>query len=301
MYAGSSRRPRRRATHPGRPSAGRHHVADQLVAGARIRAHHRRPPAHVREPRAAPPRSRRARSGGHAASPGSRCGPGTPARPSGIQRTRSPVRYIRSPSHRTGRRRTAPRSGPARDGSRGPAARPRGTAHPRTPAGTGRSRRPARRPACSTPAHRSGTAPRVGVGDLVAGDVDRGLGGTVQVVQRRTGRLSVAPPASRPATPRRWRTPAAARPRRRQVGSLTNTSSIDGTKCTRRDTAHAAITSARYAGSRCPSGAAITRRAPTSNGQNNSHTDTSNVARRLLQHRSSDRQPVLVAASTPAG
>ena len=39
----------------------------------------------------------------------------------------------------------------------------------------------------------------------------------------------------------------------------------------------ASITPAKYPGSRCPSGRATTNVAPACNGQNNSHTDTSNV------------------------
>ncbi|BDU08685.1 hypothetical protein FMUBM48_49480 [Nocardia cyriacigeorgica] len=60
------------------------------------------------------------------------------------------------------------------------------------------------------------------------------------------------------------------------LGSATNTASIDGTKCVT-VTPDSPITRARYAGSRCPSGRAITSRAPTCNGQKNSHTDTSKV------------------------
>ncbi|NCL73150.1 hypothetical protein AIIKEEIJ_00585 [Rhodococcus sp. YH1] len=58
--------------------------------------------------------------------------------------------------------------------------------------------------------------------------------------------------------------------------SATNTASIDGTKCAT-VTDRARMTAARYPGSRWPSGAATTSRAPTCNGQKNSHTDTSNV------------------------
>src|SRR6266508_3377541 len=58
-------------------------------------------------------------------------------------------------------------------------------------------------------------------------------------------------------------------------GSSKNTSNIDGTKCTV-VTPSAAIKSTKYPESRCPPGAATTNPAPTDNGQNNSHTDTSN-------------------------
>ncbi len=60
------------------------------------------------------------------------------------------------------------------------------------------------------------------------------------------------------------------------AGSATNTDNIDGTKCAT-VTPRSAITRTKYAGSRCPSGNATTNRAPTCNGQKNSHTDTSNV------------------------
>ncbi|MQY32007.1 hypothetical protein NRB56_76210 [Nocardia sp. RB56] len=59
--------------------------------------------------------------------------------------------------------------------------------------------------------------------------------------------------------------------------AATNTDSIDGTKCAV-VICSAAMISSRYAGSRCPSGLATTRRAPTCNGQKNSHTETSKVA-----------------------
>ena len=55
-----------------------------------------------------------------------------------------------------------------------------------------------------------------------------------------------------------------------------NAASIDGTKCTV-VTPRAAISPARYPGSRCPPGRASTSRAPASSGQNNSHTDTSKL------------------------
>ncbi|GGN66695.1 hypothetical protein GCM10011610_01920 [Nocardia rhizosphaerihabitans] len=60
-------------------------------------------------------------------------------------------------------------------------------------------------------------------------------------------------------------------------GSVTNSDSIDGTKCAV-VMDFSVMIRARYAGSRCPSGAAITRRAPSCSGQKNSHTDTSKVA-----------------------
>ncbi len=60
------------------------------------------------------------------------------------------------------------------------------------------------------------------------------------------------------------------------ASDATNTDNIEGTKCAT-VTPRSAMIRARYAGSRCPSGAATTRRAPTCNGQKNSHTDTSKV------------------------
>ncbi|BCK58645.1 hypothetical protein NWFMUON74_64170 [Nocardia wallacei] len=59
--------------------------------------------------------------------------------------------------------------------------------------------------------------------------------------------------------------------------SVTNTVSMDGTKCVT-VTPSAAMSSARYAGSRWPSGRATASRAPICKGQKNSHTDTSKVA-----------------------
>jgi hypothetical protein len=63
---------------------------------------------------------------------------------------------------------------------------------------------------------------------------------------------------------------------RATAASARNSSNIDGTKCTV-VTPYRTIASHRYAGSLCPSGRAITSRAPTSTGHSSSHTDTSNV------------------------
>src|SRR5215470_6681776 len=52
--------------------------------------------------------------------------------------------------------------------------------------------------------------------------------------------------------------------------------SIEGTKCTV-VIPYLSIAALRYPGSLCPPGRAITNRAPTSNGQKNSHTDTSKL------------------------
>ena len=55
-----------------------------------------------------------------------------------------------------------------------------------------------------------------------------------------------------------------------------NTANNDGTKCAT-VTPRSATVLTRYAGSRWPSGTAMTSSAPICNGQNSSHTDTSNV------------------------
>ncbi|GAA5043911.1 hypothetical protein GCM10023318_06060 [Nocardia callitridis] len=60
------------------------------------------------------------------------------------------------------------------------------------------------------------------------------------------------------------------------VALAVNTVSIEGTKSVT-VTWCAAIRSAIYNGSRCPSGEATTSFAPTSNGRKNPHSDTSNV------------------------
>ena len=76
-----------------------HHVPDQPVArrSAVVRGRHATACGHAGVARAARTRSRRVRCGSRGSSPGSRCGPGTPAGRRTVQRTRSPVRYIRAP------------------------------------------------------------------------------------------------------------------------------------------------------------------------------------------------------------
>ena len=65
-------------------------------------------------------------------------------------------------------------------------------------------------------------------------------------------------------------------PHRSTPRSPRNCCNIEGTKCSV-VTPCASITSTRYALSRCPSGRAITNRAPASSGQKNSQTETSKL------------------------
>ncbi|GEM21853.1 hypothetical protein NS2_00920 [Nocardia seriolae NBRC 15557] len=71
---------------------------------------------------------------------------------------------------------------------------------------------------------------------------------------------------------------------------LANTLSMDGTNEVM-VTPSAAMTSARYCGSRCPSGVATTMRAPTASVPNSSHTDTSKVCGVFSSTTSSAERP----------
>ena len=228
MYSGRPRRsvraqrvglgPRRRRTT---------YATSRCSPGTSSRAtHHRLAHARVLAQRA--PRSRPARCGSRAPSPGRRCGPGTRAcRPAG-HRARSPVRYSRAPgSRRTGRGRSAPPSARAGPGSRAPPARRRCTARRARPTGTGCSARVQHVDARvrDRPADGHGTAASPGARSVAAGGADRRLGGAVEVDERRVrdARASAAAPArAASASPLHTTCAAAARvgpaPRCRQHG-----------------------------------------------------------------------------------
>ena len=108
--------------------------------------------------------------------------------PSAVQRTRSPVRYIRSRRRRTGTPRTAAVS-PADPRSRVPHLRRRCTARRPPRAGPVAAGRRARRPGCWPRPADHGCSP---VGDPAGQRVDRGLGGPVGVdaAVRRGGQLA---------------------------------------------------------------------------------------------------------------
>ena len=187
IYAGTLR-PSATATSPiSRSAPGR---ATRYATRRRthtLDCHEQPPPHHECHPSAAAPtRSRRARSGNHETSPGSPYDPDTRAHPSLVQRTRSPVRYIRSPDHPNGiaTNRSAVRSGRAKYPRANCA--PARYNSPGTPTGTGCRR------ASSTNTrvfhcrrHRSAPTPHRRRRQLVTGHRHRGLGRTVQIVQPR--------------------------------------------------------------------------------------------------------------------
>ena len=97
-----------------RPAGRGDDVADQPLAAGLVLARDHRRLRHPRVARPARPRSRRARSGSRGSSPARRPARRTPARPPCVQRTRSPVRYIRSPAAPNGQATNRSAVSPAR-------------------------------------------------------------------------------------------------------------------------------------------------------------------------------------------
>ena len=128
--------------------------------------------------------------------------------PVGAQRTRSPVRYMRAPGHRTGTPRTA--AGQPRRPTYPRHTAPATYSSPTTPAAPDATSRPARR-SRGGQRHPDGTAMglRVGGDDLAEGGMHRGLGNAIHVDQPRpildacpansaAARLHASPPNTTP-------------------------------------------------------------------------------------------------------
>ena len=198
--------------------------------------------------------------------------------PTADHRTRSPVRYNRSPPPDTGNGLATKRSAV----NSGRATYPRANCtparynSPATPTGTGRNR------PSSTNTRVFHTGAPIGTDTTSAAVTSWNVTSTAASVgpyklcNRTCGNTSRNPAATCAGNA----SPDANTCRNDTADttddSATNTANIDGTKCIV-DTDCSTIVRTRYSGSRCPSGTAITTRAPTCNGQNNSHTDTSNV------------------------
>ena len=210
------------------PCPPRHHIADQPLAPRPILARHHHG---LRTPacRAAPPRSRPARSGSRGSSPG------VGAAQKLQHAVRSPARQIAGAVHpaarqsQAGRPQTAPPSAPAAQIA------PRKT---RTP-DVKLARNPRRnrlKPAIQHVDPRVPDRPpdrhfaRAVVAARPLGDSDRGFGRAVQVLQLRLRRHARPDPPAPPTTPRRCRSAAGCWSRRAAV-VLVNAFSIEGTKC----------------------------------------------------------------------
>ena len=183
------------------------HVADQpLVAAAVLARDHGRLARPPGWPAQRAPRSRPARPGSRAPSPGRRRGRGTPAARRGASATRSPVRYIRAPGGPNGSatNRSRGQPGPVQIAAGQPGARRR-TARPGTPTGTGRSAPSSTytRVLPDRPADRRGGPPARSGSLQVAHD---GRLGRPVRVDHAGGPAPSARPA-RPGTPRRRRSP----------------------------------------------------------------------------------------------
>jgi hypothetical protein len=230
------------------------------------------------------------------------------SRPSARHRARSPVRYSRAPApRRTRPGRSAPPSGPAAPVARAPPAPPPMYSSPARPPAPARPRRPAGRPALGAegpsgtdaPASSGVAAPREHVTALRWART--GCSSHARAAARVKRRTSAA------AAPRRCTHPAQAGAAL-HAGASRNSCSMEGT---RRACDARADDSGQVAGSRCPSGRAITSRAPRRSGQKSSQTETSKPdgssaapRRRAHPQRRATRQPVHHAACatiTPLG
>ncbi|GLY85080.1 hypothetical protein Airi02_030090 [Actinoallomurus iriomotensis] len=130
---------------------------------------------------------------------------------------------------------------------------------------------------------------------IVTGPVSGGHAVAVTSTAASVGPYRLFRPAGRTAWNRSRRCADSASPlqmtsrsvvQSRAAGSRTKSWSIEGTKCAI-VTPVRRISSARYAGSRWPSGLATTRVAPEMSGRNSSHTETSKPSGVFCRIRSS--------------